>query len=343
MNDLTGLVVVVTGGNGGIGLGMATGIAKAGGAVAIWARDAAKSDQAVRGLTELGARAIALTCDVTDEAQVEAAMEQTVAELGPLGCLVSNAGTSDGAPLVDTSLAAWRRVHEVNLDGAFLTCREAARRFAAQGTGGSIVVVSSMISRYGSARQAAYASSKTALLGLSRTLAVELARHRVRCNALIPGWTRTDLSAAGYANERFRAATTARTPVRAVGGARGVRAGRGLPRRSLADVPHRRRGDARRRLLRVLSSRWADAAGWGHEVARGDGGGARRDGGRRARLGGAGLPALARARAHRGAGEPRGLAGRQRAAAARAGPVAVAGRGQRGRQPRPRPAGAPAG
>lgn len=214
MNDLTGLVAVVTGGNGGIGLGLATGIAKAGGSVALWARDERKSAAAVEQLTALGARAIAVRCDVADEAQVADAMERTVAELGPLGCMVSNAGTTGRRAVVETSLEEWRRVHAVNLDAAFLVCREAARRFVAQGSGGSIVVVGSTVSRYGSAGASAYASSKTALLGLTRTLAVELARHRVRCNALIPGWTRTELSEGGYQDERFRAATTARTPVR---------------------------------------------------------------------------------------------------------------------------------
>ncbi|MCF7549920.1 SDR family NAD(P)-dependent oxidoreductase [Pseudonocardia sp. WMMC193] len=214
MNDLTGLVAVVTGGNGGIGLGMATGIAKAGGDIAIWARDAAKNADAVKRLTDVGVKAIALQVDVTDEAQVGEAMERTVAELGPLGCMIANAGTSDRTPVADLSLETWRRVHAVNLDGAFLVCREAARRFIAQGTGGSMVVVSSMISRYGGVGQGAYASSKTAMLGLSRTLAVELARHRVRVNALVPGWTRTGLSEGGYQDERFRDATTRRTPAR---------------------------------------------------------------------------------------------------------------------------------
>ncbi|MQY31822.1 SDR family NAD(P)-dependent oxidoreductase [Nocardia aurantia] len=214
MNDLTGLVAVVTGGNGGIGLSIATGIAKAGGSIALWARDSAKSADAVKQLTDLGVKAIALSVDVTDEAQVADAMERTVAELGPLGCMVSNAGTSEATLVADLSFETWRRVHAVNLDGAFLVCREAARRFIAQGNGGSIVVVGSMISRFGGAGQAPYASSKTALLGLTRTLAVELARYKVRCNTLIPGWTRTSLSDGGYQDERTRQATTARTPVR---------------------------------------------------------------------------------------------------------------------------------
>jgi NAD(P)-dependent dehydrogenase (short-subunit alcohol dehydrogenase family) len=211
---LGGLNAVVTGGNRGIGLGMAEGMAKAGANIAIWARDAAASAAAVARIEEHGGRAIAVGCDVTDEDQVAAAMETTVGELGPLGCLVANAGVSGAVPFVDTTLADWHRVTRTNLDGAFLTTREAARRFVAQGSGGSLVIVGSTVSRYGSSRQAAYASSKTALLGLGRTLAVELARHGVRCNILIPGWTRTDLTAPAEANERFLAATTQRTPVR---------------------------------------------------------------------------------------------------------------------------------
>jgi NAD(P)-dependent dehydrogenase (short-subunit alcohol dehydrogenase family) len=214
MTDLTGLTAVVTGGNGGIGLGMATGMARAGANIAIWARDEAKSAAAAAALDELGVRTLALTCDVADEAQVAEAMERTVAELGPLGCMVANAGTSDRRTILDSSLDDWHRVLRVNLDGTFLTCREAARRFVDQGSGGSLVVVSSMISAFGGAGQGAYAASKTGLLGLSRTLAVELARHRVRVNALIPGWTVTGLSAGGYADDRFRAATTQRTPAR---------------------------------------------------------------------------------------------------------------------------------
>jgi NAD(P)-dependent dehydrogenase (short-subunit alcohol dehydrogenase family) len=211
---LAGLTAVVTGGNRGIGLAMAEGMAMAGADVAVWARDETASAAAVERLTGHGVRALAVACDVTDEAQVAAAMTRTVDELGPLGCLVANAGISGVTPFVDTGLDEWHRVLTTNLDGAFLTTREAARRFVAQSSGGSLVLVASTVSRFGAARQAAYATSKTGLLGLGRTLAVELARHRVRCNMLLPGWTRTDLTAQAQRNERFVAATTARTPVR---------------------------------------------------------------------------------------------------------------------------------
>jgi NAD(P)-dependent dehydrogenase (short-subunit alcohol dehydrogenase family) len=214
MSDLTGLTAVVTGGNNGIGRAMAVGLAQAGANVAVWARNAERSADAVAEIAAHGVKAIAVACDVADEAGVAAAMEQTVAELGPLGCFVANAGIAEAAPVTEMSLETWHRVLRTNLDGGFLTTREAARRFVAQGTGGSIVVVSSTISRYGGAGQAAYAASKTGLLGLGRTLAVELARHQVRVNVLIPGWTRTSMNTDLQADERFMKATTSRTPAR---------------------------------------------------------------------------------------------------------------------------------
>ncbi|MBN9739234.1 MULTISPECIES: SDR family oxidoreductase [unclassified Pseudonocardia] len=214
MSDLTGVNAVVTGGNNGIGRAMAVGMAKAGANIAVWARNAERSADAVDEISSLGVKAMAVSCDVTDESAVAAAMDRTVGELGPLGCFVANAGIAEAAPITDMSLETWHRVLRTNLDGGFLCTREAARRFVEQGAGGSIVVLSSTISRYGGAGQAAYAASKTGLLGLGRTLAVELARHRVRCNILIPGWTRTGMNTDLQENEKFMAVTTGRTPAR---------------------------------------------------------------------------------------------------------------------------------
>lgn len=214
MTDLSGVVAVVTGGNQGIGLALARGLARAGADLAVWGRAAERNEAACEELRALGVRALPVTCDVTDEEDTRAAMERTVGELGPLGTMVANAGVARAVPLVDTTLSDWHAVLRTNLDGSFLSAREAARRFVTQSSGGSIVLVSSMVSRYGAAGQAAYATSKTGLLGLGRTLAVELARHRVRCNVLVPGWTRTAMNEQARENERFMAATTARTPVR---------------------------------------------------------------------------------------------------------------------------------
>ena len=219
--DLTGRTFVVTGGNGGIGLGMAEGIAQAGGSVSVWGRNADKNAAALEALRRIAAAGesdaafTAQVCDVSDEAQVCAAMTQTVAEHGRLDGLFANAGRGGtGTPFLDTSLDAWRAVMAVNLDGVFLTFREATKVMVEQGTGGSLVAVSSTSAVHGAAGNEAYGTAKTALNGLVRALAVGLARHRIRVNSLLPGWTVTDLASGGYENDVFRTATTKRTPVR---------------------------------------------------------------------------------------------------------------------------------
>ena len=213
-HDLSGQVAVVTGGNGGIGLGFAEGVAMAGADVAIWARDAAKSAEAVDTLTRHGVRAVAVACDVADEASVGAAVRQTVADLGRIDICVANAGTSGVGRLEDLSLDEWRRVMSVNLDGAFLTLRDCAQQMIEQGDGGAMVAISSTSAVHGAPANPHYAASKTALLGLVRSSAVGLARHRIRVNAVLPGWTRTEMAEGGYQDERFREVTTKRTPVR---------------------------------------------------------------------------------------------------------------------------------
>lgn len=214
MTDLRGRTAVVTGGNGGLGLAMAAGIGAAGARIVIWARDEQRSAAAVQRLRGEGVEADAVRCDVADEHDVHAAMERTLSLAPVVDCVVANAGVAAAAPLVETSLAHWHDVMRVNLDGTFLTVREAARHMVGRGGGGSIVIVSSLAARYGAAQQAAYASSKSALVGLGRTVAVELARHGVRCNVLLPGWTRTAMNEHLQSDERFVRATIARTPVR---------------------------------------------------------------------------------------------------------------------------------
>jgi NAD(P)-dependent dehydrogenase (short-subunit alcohol dehydrogenase family) len=214
MSELRGLNVVVTGGNSGLGLGMSIGLAKAGANVAVWGRNAARNKAAADEIAAHGVRAIAVDCDVADEDQVEAAITRTIAELGPLGAVFVNSGIAGHTKLVDTSLDEWHRIMRVNVDGAFLTARAAARMFIEQDSGGSLVLVSSTASIFGATGVGAYSPSKCAVVGLGRTLSVELARHRVRVNILVPGWTRTAMNENMQQNERFMDATTARTPVR---------------------------------------------------------------------------------------------------------------------------------
>lgn len=214
MSKLEGQVAVVTGGNGGIGLAFAQGIAAAGASVAIWARNADKSAAAAAELRATGVDAIAVTCDVADEESVAAARADTVDRLGRIDICVANAGTSGGAPFHELTLAEWRRVMSVNLDGAFLTMRDCARQMIEQGDGGAIVAISSTSAIHGAPRGAHYGASKTALLGLVRAAAVGLARYRIRVNAVLPGWTRTEMAEGGFQDDRFREVTTSRTPVR---------------------------------------------------------------------------------------------------------------------------------
>ncbi|HEX5367441.1 MAG TPA: SDR family NAD(P)-dependent oxidoreductase [Acidimicrobiales bacterium] len=212
MNDLTGHVAVVTGGNRGIGYGLAEGLVAAGATVAIWARDEARTAKACAALGE--DRTMGVPCDVAEESQVVAAMARTVERLGKVDSVFANAGISGFVPFVDMSLAEWRRVMAVNLDGAFLTLREGARHLVDRGEGGALVATSSVSAVHGAPAMEHYAASKSALLSLVRGLAVELARHRVRCNAIVPGWTETEMMEPTKANRRWVDATVRRTPVR---------------------------------------------------------------------------------------------------------------------------------
>lgn len=212
---LDGEVVVVTGGNSGIGLGMARGLAKAGASVCIWGRRRERNQAAVEALSGLGGDVAAFECDVSSEEAIRAAFAETVERCGRVDACFANAGSAPGfVPFVDLELDTWRRSLAVNLDGAMLTLREAARHMVERGEGGSLVVVSSTSAMQGAPMNQTYSVAKTGLVALARGLAVELARHRIRVNALLPGWTDTDMLAWGHQNEKFRDNTVARTPVR---------------------------------------------------------------------------------------------------------------------------------
>jgi NAD(P)-dependent dehydrogenase (short-subunit alcohol dehydrogenase family) len=214
LTDLSGRIAVVTGGNGGIGLGIAESLVAAGASVAIWARNEDKSARAVADITTRGGRAIGVRCDVADEGDVSAAMSQTIDAFGHVDVLVANAGVNRKTPFLQMTLAEWHEVLGINLDGAFLCTREAARHMVTRGEGGSLVIVSSISARFGAPTMQHYAATKAALVSLSRSLAVELAQHRIRCNALLPGWTDTDMSDEWLDDPRFVDAVTRRTPTR---------------------------------------------------------------------------------------------------------------------------------
>jgi NAD(P)-dependent dehydrogenase (short-subunit alcohol dehydrogenase family) len=206
---------LVTGGNGGIGLGMAEACAVAGARLVLWGRDSAKNDVAVAQLREAGHAVDAFVCDVTDPAAVTDVFARSVDTAGGrIDAVFANAGTTGrGIPFVDLDLDEWHRVLRTNVDGVFLTLQAAARHMIEAG-GGSLVAVSSTSSIHGAAGNEAYGTSKTAVLGLVRALAVALARHQIRVNAIVPGWTVTEMAGPLYAWDKFRDTTVARTPVR---------------------------------------------------------------------------------------------------------------------------------
>ncbi len=215
--DLTGKVALVTGGNGGIGLGMADALAAAGAGVAIWGRSEAKNAAAAARLERHGRPVLALSCDVADEGAVERAFAETVARLGRVDACFANAGVAgsrDVRSFMELATAEWRRVLAVNLDGAFFTLRAAARHMAARGDGGSLVVTSSLAAISGQARGEHYAATKGALIAMVRALAVELARHRVRANAILPGWIETEMTERLLHGDRFVERVLPRVPMR---------------------------------------------------------------------------------------------------------------------------------
>jgi NAD(P)-dependent dehydrogenase (short-subunit alcohol dehydrogenase family) len=206
--DLSGKVAVVTGGNGGIGLGMAEGLAQAGAAVAIWGRNETKNAEAVKTLSAYG-KAKAYAVDVADEAAVIATMEETLKDFGRVDCMVANAGIGGGAKsFAEFPTEQWRKVLAVDLDGAFWTMREAAKHMVerAKGgdAGGSLVAISSTSTVHGAPRNQAYAAAKGALLAMVKGISVEYARYGIRANAVLPGWIHTDLAGPALDSQGFK-------------------------------------------------------------------------------------------------------------------------------------------
>jgi NAD(P)-dependent dehydrogenase (short-subunit alcohol dehydrogenase family) len=217
--DLTGKVALVTGGNGGIGLGMAEALARAGASVAIWGSNWEKNDVAEQRLKTHGGRVLAQTCNVADEAQVERCMAEVIETFGRLDGCFANAGRSLGRTAFhELSTEDWRAVMSVNLEGTFFTLRAASRhmvgRAKAGGPGGRLVVTSSTSTVHGPAGAVAYGASKGALNVMVRALAVEYARYGITVNGIVPGWIETDMTAGKFAEERFASNVKPRIPAR---------------------------------------------------------------------------------------------------------------------------------
>lgn len=214
--DLSGQVALVTGGNSGIGLGMARTLAQCGADIAIWGSNAAKNAAARAELEKTGRRVLAVQCDVGDEAAVDAAFAQTVETLGRVDGCFANAGVSGKGVRSFTEMTdqEWHRVLRVNLDGVFYTHRAAARHMVARGGGGVLAVTASLAAIEGAARSEHYAATKGAVISMTRALAVEFARHGIRAHSILPGWIETDMTEKSIGNEKFAANVMPRIPMR---------------------------------------------------------------------------------------------------------------------------------
>jgi 2-deoxy-D-gluconate 3-dehydrogenase len=192
--DLTGKVAIVIGGNGGIGYGIARGLAQAGATIVIAARHPAKNTQAISALQEIGVKALSVSTDVQDEASVQAMVQAAVAAFGRVDILVNNAGINIRKAPQDYTLQEWQQVLNTNLTGVFL-CARAVYPYMVEGGGGKIINIGSMTSIFGSSVAPAYAASKGGVVQFTKSLALFWAKDNIQVNVILPGWIHTDLTA----------------------------------------------------------------------------------------------------------------------------------------------------
>lgn len=193
MFDLTGKVALITGGNGGIGLGMARGLAKAGAGLMIAARNAEKSERAAEELRGFGGRVETIAVDVADQKSVNDMVAATLDTFGRVDCLVANAGVNDRKPPQDYTAEEWKWIIETNLTGPFYCAQAVYPAMKSQG-GGKIITIGSMASIFGLPFAAAYASTKGGVVQLTRVLATAWAQDNIQVNSILPGWIDTELT-----------------------------------------------------------------------------------------------------------------------------------------------------
>ena len=212
--DLTDKVITVTGGNRGIGLGLARGLARAGAHLSLWARDEASIAAAAESLAGEGVEVQAVRCDVSSADDVEAATQQTLERFGRIDAGFANAGFGEPANPLKLELDDFHRILATNLDGVFLCFRAWGRHMAEREGGGKLVAISSISAIFGTPLQPHYAASKGGVEALVRAYALRLARHDVQVNAVQPGWIVTDATAPAVENAAFSETVVKRIPAR---------------------------------------------------------------------------------------------------------------------------------
>lgn len=217
--DLTGRVALITGGNGGIGLGMARGLAEAGAEVCLWGTNPEKNERALESLSGIGPRITTKVCDVSNEAAVEAAFAQALKDHGRIDGCFANAGVGGrGTGFDDMTREEWDHIIGVNQTGVFYTFRAAAKHMRERAEGGDpfgrLVGTASLAAISGQARGQHYAAAKGGLISMIKALAVEYARYGVTAHTLLPGWIETDMTAGSFSNDKFVANVSKRIPAR---------------------------------------------------------------------------------------------------------------------------------
>ncbi|MEZ5591464.1 MAG: glucose 1-dehydrogenase [Gammaproteobacteria bacterium] len=214
--SLQGRKALVTGASRGIGQALAQGLAHAGADVAVAARNEQDLQASLTAIRGLGRKGVALSLDVTDLAAIRTGVDAACQQLGGLDILINNAGIEQVCPSLDVDEALWDRILDTNLKGAFF-CAQAAARIMTQNAGGSIVNVCSLTSEVGVPTATPYGSSKSGLLGMTRALATEWARHDIRVNAIAPGYFRTALTEVFYQDDNWQQAMLEKIPQRRFG------------------------------------------------------------------------------------------------------------------------------
>ena len=219
MFDLSEKVSLITGGNGGIGLGMAEGLAECGSNIAIWGRNKVKNQEATDLLLKYGKKVLSYEVDVSNENEVIDGVKKVLSDFGRIDCAFANAGINIfGGSFEEMNTEAYRKVLAVNLDGVFFTLRETIKHMVERSkngdAGGSVVGVASLAGIEGAAKTQPYSSSKGGVISMIKGIAVEHARYGIRANTILPGWIATEMTSINQSNHKFTDKVISRVPMR---------------------------------------------------------------------------------------------------------------------------------